>query len=251
MHDLGKSIPLLAREPLACRLSSAPDFYCYRGTRTSDPPRRLGVLTLCWSYIMSMRLLELQRRPVKYSNCCLRPTLATQYVASPADVVLDLGTPASCDLVRWLCAVLAPGLGWKVGGSPTMWTACSSGDIRFVILTDKLVSFDPDKRPPNSSRATNFLIELCDLFGLGTGPLPPCTAAFLAALALPLYRMQGLQPQLLITHLDRQAKSIEQTDYSCNSSIRCRSQVLYDAECGYYRFTVYDVEYVLAARHTM
>lgn len=134
-----------------------------------------------------MRLLELQRRPVKCSNtCCLQPTLATEYIASLADVVLDLRTPASYRLVRWLCAVLAPGLGWQVGGSPPIWTAYSLGGVRFVILTDKPVSFDPNEQPPNSSQAADLLFELCGLFGLGGGPsddvsecmpLPPYTGS--------------------------------------------------------------------------
>jgi hypothetical protein len=44
-------------------------------------------------------------------------------------------------------------------------------------------------------------------------PLPPYTAAFLAALALPLYRRHWLQPQFLITNLERQAEPIGHTDY--------------------------------------
>src|SRR5690606_1726476 len=58
--------------------------------------------------------------------------------------------------------------------------------------------------PPNSSEATELLIELCRLFNLGPDPaaasglepIPPHKASFLATLALPFYGFMKLQPQL-------------------------------------------------------
>ncbi|RTE83160.1 hypothetical protein BHE90_002315 [Fusarium euwallaceae] len=66
--------------------------------------------------------------------------------------------------------------------------------------------------PPNSSEATELLIELCRLFNLGaadpTGdsslqPMPPYKASFMAALVLPFYTFMRLQPRLPRPHLTR------------------------------------------------
>lgn len=134
--------------------------------------------------------------------------------------------PASSELVRWLCAVLAPGLGWRVQGKPPVWAAYASRPVRVIILIDEPVSLEgPQGQPPNSSQATELLVELCDLFGLQIGrsrgkrgfePLAPYTAAFMAALALPLYRSHRLQPRLTLSPLERKGarngKATSQTD---------------------------------------
>jgi hypothetical protein len=221
VHGLGKSVSLVRKVPKTCRLALGtcppPD----------TAPRGLGILTLCWSYIISTRLLELQNRTARYSKCCLRPRVASAYVPGPAEYVVNLPSPASPDLIRWLCAILAPGLGLQARPFP-VWAMFASTDVRFVILTDKPVPFDLDKPPPTSSGAAELLIEFCGVFGLdgrrggrartpgkGAVPfeeLPPYTAAFLAALALPTYGAHQLEPILKLFPLERYPTGIRQAD---------------------------------------
>jgi hypothetical protein len=163
----------------------------------------LPVFTLCWSYILSAKLLELQNRHLQYSTLYLRPRPQVAE-AKPSEVVLHLGTSPSPRLVRWLCALLSPGQGFTTedeeGFAP--WAAFCTGDVQFVITIDNLAAFDPAALIPNHSEATELLIELC--FRLNIAPkqhaetaetLSPCMAGFLAALALPFYRMENLEPQ--------------------------------------------------------
>lgn len=235
VHGLGKGVSVLIMNPLSCRLSVTHKV-SRRGALSSDSPRGLGILTLCWSYILSMKVLELQNRKAKYSRTYLQPRLASTYRASPGDCVLDLSAPASYELLRWLCAVLAPGLGWTVRGPLPEWTALGTGGDRLVILTDKPVPYGPNKGPPSSSEAVELLIELCGLFGLGADTLDgDCmqfetlasyTAAFLAALASPTYRFEKWEPQLAIAPLERQSKPADAAD-----SARIRQ---YAADLGYY-----------------
>lgn len=108
--------------------------------------------------------------------------------------------------------------------------------------------FDSDKLPPSSSRAAELLIELYSLFGLGetprrgrpargepqSEPLLPYTAAFLAALALPLYGGYGLEPQLALAPLERRNQP---TRLGKTSSIRPADAVRirqYVADLPYY-----------------
>lgn len=212
VHGLGKSFSLLRRRPKTCRLTLGT------GPPPDTAPRGLGILTLCWSYIISTRLLELQSRTARYSEHCLRPRVTSAYVPGPAEYVVNLPSPASRDLIRWLCVILARGPGWRATSFP-VWTIFASTDVRFVILTDKPVSFDLDEPPTTSLQAAELLIELCGFFGLGAGcgaragtsgkgavpceELPPYTAAFLAALALPTYGAHQLEPMLTLFPLER------------------------------------------------
>ncbi|KAI1502668.1 hypothetical protein F5X99DRAFT_407744 [Biscogniauxia marginata] len=156
---------------------------------------------------------ELQRRKVVYSRHFLQPKIAKTCRAQPGDVVLSLGASVSRTLIRWLCAILAPKPGWSaIGGDFPPWAAFCSDDARFVISTDKIISYSSNESPPSSAQATEFLIELCSLYGLGPEKckdrkselLPPATAAFYAALALPFYRHVNLQPQFLVPTLRSQ-----------------------------------------------
>ena len=199
-RGLEREIGVLASKPTVCRLSLAD-----LSNRLPDAPRGLAILTLCWSYIVSTKLLELQNRKAKHTKRCLLPEHAAAYVPSPNQHVLNL-SGASYRLVRWLCVVLAPGPGWRVS-QPPAWTACASRDVRFVLLTDKPILLDLEEPLPSSSDAADLVIELCNLFGLDEEPLPPYTAAFLAALALPLYEEQGWEPQFILAPLERRTHS--------------------------------------------
>lgn len=157
VHGLQKGVALLANGPLACPLSlivpSSPSGH--DSPRTSPGTARgLALLTLCWSYIVSARLLEMQNRPLRYPGpkSYLWPTRAEAYVSRPTDFVVDLRTPASPELVRWICAVLTPGRGWFIGKHPPAWTACAcpSGHLRLVVLTDQPLQSEASGPLPSS-----------------------------------------------------------------------------------------------------
>lgn len=85
------------------------------------------------------------------------------------------------------------------------WPAHYQEDTRFIVATDAPFSFLPHERPPYSCEAADLLTEFCTLFDFGSTvadheesleTLQQPTAAFLAALVLPLYNEMGLQPQL-------------------------------------------------------
>lgn len=232
--------------PIECRASSRSGF-CHYGSSSPSPPnkqhtshatRGLLALTLCWSYILSARFGELQRKRLSYSSHTLRPkTAKVSSCTQQGEVNIHLSAPTSHDLVKWLCAALAPRPGWLVeGGGFPPWAAFCPGDVRFVVSTDGPVTFDVDEQPPNCARATELLIELCRFYGLGhtncksdiDESLSPYTTAFLAALALPFYRLIGLQPRFPIPVLKGQ-----NTDSGTDSTSLKRIQQ-YVADLRYY-----------------
>ena len=73
-------------------------------------PDCLSILTICWSYILSVKFLELQGRKPKYPQDRPRPTPYRAHTVSPRpqDVVINLGSSASPALVQWLCLLLTP-----------------------------------------------------------------------------------------------------------------------------------------------
>lgn len=167
---------------------------------------------LCWSYIISARSLEPQGRKALYSPHVAPLRSLKDAKSNPGEFVLDILGPASRELLRWLCAILAPKPGWfgEWGGFPN-WAAFCSGPVLFVICVDKPVEFIPEQggSAPNSTQATNLLIEFCNMYNFGSGhykgsksvPLSPLTAGFMAALALTFRRDEQLQPKLTITPL--------------------------------------------------
>jgi hypothetical protein len=183
----------------------------------------LAILTLCWSYILSSWFLERQGRRIQYSNNRIWPVSLLREGGKSCEerAILYLNN-ASPALVRWLCAVLAPGrLGWRASGNGLPpWASCLSKDVQLVMVAEE--QGPGVETAPSSSQAAELLIELYQLYGLRTRQakqifesISPYTAGFLAALALPFYRMQELQPQFphphlraattqTINHLDRQ-----------------------------------------------
>ncbi|KAF5026210.1 hypothetical protein F66182_1707 [Fusarium sp. NRRL 66182] len=199
-------------EPINCFISLDPST-CHYGNPTgtadaSNAPQGLAILTMCWSYIFSARLLQLQDRKIHFTNSSLRPVpINTVGNLASNEILVHLPTEASLRLVHWLCAILAPRPGWAAddkGGAYTPWDAQHTGDARFVITTEGQFSIDTDAEPPTPTEATELLIEFCNLFGIGhepcrsrdPSPLSPIKAAFLATLAIPFYRMAKLQPHL-------------------------------------------------------
>ena len=196
-NNFDKEFSLAIKKPTECRICSRP---CH----SDEQPNSMAILTLCWAYIFTIRFLEMQKRPIRYSSTRLTPVLFNSFKAQPGDIVVYLRS-ASRDLIRWLCALLAPGLGWIVKGPLPPWTAHYDGATRFVIATDMPFKFPEDERPPSSKKATDLLIEFCGLNDFGSlvvngeskyGSLPQPTAGFLAAFALPFYNELNLQPQL-------------------------------------------------------
>ncbi|CAM6004408.1 unnamed protein product [Sphagnum balticum] len=199
VHGVKKTFPLSISKPTEYGISNRSDF-------RFDPtqPNGIAILVSLWSYIISMRFLEMQKRCMRYSDQRLMPTLAKDVRPQPSDIVIHLG-PASRDMVRWFCAVLAPGLGWSVRGPLPPWAAHYHRDIRFVITVDLPFMFLDHERPPSSHKAADLLMEFCTFFNFGSRvaerknscqPFEQITVAFLAALTLPFYNSLGLRPLL-------------------------------------------------------
>lgn len=201
MYGRRITFQLHIEDPMLSELSEeAGSSYLDDSLRLADS---IAILTLCWSYILSVRFLELQGRKVHYSKHRLCPS-ASPAKSSRATIFIH---GASNALTRWLCADLSPRLGWSPEGKGLPpWTACLSPSVPCLII-------DQDTKPatqrtldegyaPSSSEATELLIELCHLFGLGdrqtqgkdATPLAPYLMAFLAALLIPFYRTVNAHP---------------------------------------------------------
>ncbi|KAJ4322370.1 hypothetical protein N0V84_004841 [Fusarium piperis] len=116
VHGVRRDFCFSYRSPIKCRVS--PEVPICNGNTSTAPedgpyPRGLLLLTLCWSYIFSVRLWELQGRQVLYSPFALRPQSNRNVRNRPGIVSIDLGAHASQGLVRWLCALLKPSPGWR------------------------------------------------------------------------------------------------------------------------------------------
>jgi hypothetical protein len=205
-----KEILLSYSKPVECRVS--PQVTISNGNSSTafhngPYPPGLLLLTLCWSYIFSVRFWELQGKQVVYTSHTLQPQpKRSVHNRSPNLVDIHIGASASERLTRWISALLAPKLGWSVQqGGFAPWTAFCSGGAEFAIITDKLPISTPNCIPPSSDEAVELLVELCCLYGFESDQshnhrpdrFSPILAAFVAVLALPFYRSLELQPQFL------------------------------------------------------
>lgn len=206
-------------DAMACHVTSDPSV-CHYGSPShanvgaSSAPQGLAIVTMCWSYIFSTRLLQLQRRRAHYTDECLRPVPRNAADGlSEAQIPVRLPSEASPALVHWLCAVLAPKPGWLAddkGGPFSPWAATCAGGLEFAVVTEEEVTLDPDAQPPTDVEATDLLIEFCNLIGIGHEVSPfnggarlsPIKAGFLATLGIPFYRMAKLKPQFFKPNLD-------------------------------------------------
>ncbi|KAH7237381.1 hypothetical protein MRS44_004283 [Fusarium solani] len=198
---------LQAEDPIRSSISQeAASYSMGLDSTTTDS---LAVLTMCWSYILSVRVLEMQDRQVCYSSHHLSP----QQHERPM-IHLD---GASSALVRWLCAILSPEFGWgaKDEGKLPMFAAFFNQDAQIVIGGAPISTTDVHSAP-SSSEAMELLIELCRLFHLGTErsetseweAISPYRAGFLAALVLPFYTFMDLQPQLPTPRLPKSQRGV-------------------------------------------
>ncbi|KAI1760618.1 hypothetical protein GGR53DRAFT_509024 [Hypoxylon sp. FL1150] len=195
--------PLGFDSPLRCLLMEPQSVF----------PQAAGIslLVLCWSYIFSARLLELQNRKIRYTQS-FRTTVST---TTATGSVIDLRN-ASPRLVRWLSAVLAPSMGWTVKGPLPAWAIYLDADV--VLLSDHRISYNPRETPPLAFEAKELLIELCSLFGLasvtcdGKGLIAPSTGAFLATLTIPFYRSSNFSPRLSLLRLGSLGSTAAEVD---------------------------------------
>ncbi|KIH94031.1 hypothetical protein SPBR_05697 [Sporothrix brasiliensis 5110] len=176
------------------------------------PSRGHLILTLGWAYILSVRLLEIQRRTVVYTPEALQPQSADNAarLRQQGRLVLNLtGDSVSPQLVRWLCALLSPQPGWRARGARMVppWASLWTGDAVFAVVANDDIQ---ETAPPSSAGASILLAEFCALYGFDAVDeandvvtVSPITASFMAALTLPLYRLYGLQPQFPLPHLRR------------------------------------------------
>ncbi|KAH7157905.1 hypothetical protein B0J13DRAFT_184154 [Dactylonectria estremocensis] len=198
-------------DAVECCISSDPSATYYGGVppssiEASNAPQGLAILTMCWSYIFSTRLLHLQGRTVHYTDSCLRPFPKDAVgELDHHEILIQLPSEASLPLTQWLCALLAPKPGWSAddkGGPFSPWAANCTGDLKFIVATQEQVSLDANIEPPTVDEATDLIFEFCNLFGINheplqynaPSPLSPVKAAFLATLAIPFYRVAKLQP---------------------------------------------------------
>lgn len=211
----GRRVDVLLRISKAsrCDFVSKPAS-CYLGIH-SKVTHSLALLTICWSYILSVRLLELQGRKVWYTRNRLWPQEIRGH--EKAAVHLD---GASSALVRWLSGILCSDFGWGTEGKGLPpWATVPS--VKVLLGTYCKPPAVPDSEPPNSYEATKLLVELCRLLDLGADAngdgwesLPPYKAAFLAALMIPYYKERRLRPEFPVPHLD----------VSCASSFSAKSE---------------------------
>ncbi|KAF5689753.1 hypothetical protein FCIRC_1216 [Fusarium circinatum] len=197
---------LQTQEPIQCHI--CPDAASYSLGVGSETTSSLAILVMCWSYILSVRLLEMQGREVRFTMDRLWPE--TSQLQSEHVINLDL-EGASPSLIRWLCAILSPKIGWRAKdqGRLPPWATYLTTEVKLNIKASTPaieIGF-----PPSSSVATELLIELCRLFDLGAEatdasglePMAPFKVSFLATLVLPFYNFMKLQARLPPPHLTR------------------------------------------------
>ncbi|KAF4979446.1 hypothetical protein FDECE_18054 [Fusarium decemcellulare] len=206
IHGRRVSFRLQIKDPIRCHvcLDAAS---CALGVG-SETTSSLAILVMCWSYILSVRLLEMQGRQVRYNMDRLWPDTPQRQSGHVVDLDLEGASPS---LIRWLCAILSPTMGWRAKdqGRLPPWATSFTTDVKLGIKAS--VPAVEIRLPPNSSEATELLIELCRLFNLGADateasrlePMPPYKASFLATLVLPFYSFTNLQPRLPPPHLTR------------------------------------------------
>ncbi|KAG5778133.1 hypothetical protein H9Q73_008205 [Fusarium xylarioides] len=209
-HGRRVSFRLQIKDPIRCDI--CPDAASYALGSGAETTNSLAVLVMCWSYILSVRLLEMQGREVRYTMDRLWPDTPQRQRGNVVDVDLESASPS---LIRWLCAILNPKIGWQARdlGRLPPWAASFKTGIKLGIKAS--VPAVDIRLPPNSSEATELLIELCRLFNLeadltgacGLESMPPYKASFLAALVLPFYNFMKLQPRLPPPHLTRPRRS--------------------------------------------
>ncbi|KAH7010913.1 uncharacterized protein B0I36DRAFT_300261 [Microdochium trichocladiopsis] len=196
-----KRFHLLCEEPVRASIAERQDssfFGHVDGISTEPAPNGLTVLIFCWSYILCASLIERQGYRVTYTEHLVEPQPEATSSGLPA---FRLPSDASDSLERWLCALLAPTMGW------TTSQECGLPPWALICSTAPRITRPPASRPrpelvdvqaPDSEEALLLLKELCFLYDLrhSDATMPALESSFIAALAIPYYRYAGLVPQL-------------------------------------------------------
>ncbi|KAI4138338.1 MAG: hypothetical protein LQ341_004716 [Variospora aurantia] len=159
----------------------------------------ISILALGWSYILSVRLLEMQGQggaEIAYTQ-----SIATGYKRKAGDkiagITVDIGD-VDKDAARWWAAILAPGQGWKaiisrnddvVYLSP--WSVCVEDEQRFDIAWGGTSSPSQDSvvsTPPSSKDAFELLSRFCLSHDLGS----QCFVALATTLTFPTLNHYGI-----------------------------------------------------------
>ncbi|KAH7012467.1 LOW QUALITY PROTEIN: uncharacterized protein B0I36DRAFT_339315 [Microdochium trichocladiopsis] len=158
------------------------------GITTEPPPSGLTILIFCWSYILCASLIERQGYRVTYTEHLPEATSSDL----PA---FRLPSDASDSLERWLCALLAPKMGWT--------TSQKCGLPPWALISPRITPSRPrpklvEVQAPNSEEALLLLKELCSWYSLhrSDATMPALESSFIAALAIPYYRWAELGLQL-------------------------------------------------------
>ncbi|KAL2786384.1 hypothetical protein BJX66DRAFT_312899 [Aspergillus keveii] len=171
--------PLLVgiQTPVACLLSGSgfqqPDV-------TADKPQRkphyLAILSLAWAYILSSRLLELQKQKgygMSYTTSRATLVALDQDVLYPQSAAVYIGM-VDKSAARWWAAILAPDQGWKAVFTRrnddiyfAPWSYSLAHDPALNIQwQDNGAVTDQICPPPTSQAALKYLIDFCVLHGL-------------------------------------------------------------------------------------
>lgn len=212
----------------------------------------ISILALAWSYIFSVRLLEIQSQGG--AEMVYTPSMATGYKhetgdGTAASITVNIGDVDE-DAARWWAAILAPGQGWKAIVSRSHdavylspWSVCVEDERRFGIDwgTTSSLSQDPVvSTPPSSKNAFEFLTKFCLLHDLGS----QCFAALATTLTLPTHNHYGTVATLPFPTgargrcehapakltVPNMAKLSE--ELSCYMALSCNHSVIVSSLCG-------------------
>ncbi|KAL8645006.1 MAG: hypothetical protein Q9210_006954 [Variospora velana] len=159
----------------------------------------ISILALAWSYILSVRLLEMQGQgdtEIAYTE-----STAIGYKHETGDriaatITIDIGDVDE-NATRWWAAILAPGQGWKAMVSRSddvvylsPWSVRVEDERRFGIGWRATLSSSQNSilsTPPSSTQAFELLVKFCSLHNLGS----QCLAALATALTFPTHNHYG------------------------------------------------------------
>lgn len=159
----------------------------------------ISILALAWSYILSVRLLEMQGQGNSEITYTESTAIGYQHETGArfaADITVDIGDVDE-NASRWWAAILAPGQGWKAMVSCSddvmylsPWSVRVEDERCFSIHWRATPSCSQDSflsTPLSSTKACELLIEFCSLHHLGS----QCFTALATTLTFPTHNHYG------------------------------------------------------------